>query len=174
MVNLKGNLIFLRALEPEDIIHVYNTENDTSIWEVSHTQTPYSHYVLKQYLEESHKDIYEVKQLRLVICNFNNEVIGFIDLFDFDPQHKRAGVGLVINNSENRGKGYGKDALEVIIKYCFSVLNLHQIYCNITEGNDASVRLFKSCNFEYIGCKKDWIFASGQFKNEQMFQLINS
>lgn len=173
MVNLKGNLVYLRALEPEDLIYVYNTENDTSIWDVSHTQTPYSHYVLKQYLEESHKDIYEVKQLRLVICNLQHTVVGFIDLFDFDPQHKRAGVGLVINDAENRGKGYGKDALQVLIKYCFAALNLNQIYCNITEGNDASIRLFKGCNFEYIGCKKNWNFTEGQFKNEHMFQLIN-
>ena len=174
MVNLTGKLVYLRALEPEDLIYVYNTENDTSIWEVSHTQTPYSQYVLKQYLEESHKDIYEVKQLRLVICSLHHEVIGFIDLFDFDPQHKRAGVGLVINNPENRGKGYGKDALQALIKYCFLALNLHQIYCNITQGNEASIKLFKSCNFEYVGCKKDWIFTEGQFKNELMFQLIHS
>lgn len=174
MVNLKGNLVYLRALEPEDLIFVYDTENDTSIWDVSHTQTPYSLYVLKQYLEESHKDIYEVKQLRLVICSLNHEVIGFIDVFDFDPQHRRAGIGLVINNLENRGKGYGKDALQVLIRYCFSALNLHQIYCNITEGNNASMRLFKGCNFELIGCKKEWIFAEGQFKNEFMFQLINA
>lgn len=84
MITLKGNNIFLRALEPEDLEFVYAIENDESIWEISNTQTPYSRYLIKQYLEHSQKDIFEVKQLRLVICNYKNDTLGLIDLFDFD------------------------------------------------------------------------------------------
>ena len=69
MVTLKGVNIFLRALEPEDLDFVYEIENDENIWELSHTQTPYSRFLIKQYLEEAHKDIYEAKQLRLVISD---------------------------------------------------------------------------------------------------------
>lgn len=69
MVTLKGKQLFLRALEPEDIDFLYKLENDETIWQVSETQTPYSRYVLKQYLKNSYKDIYEVKQLRLAIVS---------------------------------------------------------------------------------------------------------
>ena len=69
MKTLKGKNILLRALEQTDLDFLYELENDTSIWEVSNTIAPYSRYILKKYLENSHKDIFEVKQLRLVICN---------------------------------------------------------------------------------------------------------
>ena len=51
MNTLKGNTIYLRALEPNDLEFVYAMENDQSIWEVSNTQTPYSRFLVKQYLK---------------------------------------------------------------------------------------------------------------------------
>ena len=65
MLTLKGETIFLRALEPEDLDFIYEVENDESIWEVSSTQTPYSRFLIKQYLENANQDIFEAKQLRL-------------------------------------------------------------------------------------------------------------
>ncbi|MGB1308418.1 MAG: GNAT family N-acetyltransferase, partial [Oceanihabitans sp.] len=84
MITLKGEHIFLRALEPEDLAFIHTIENDESLWEISNTQTPYSKYLIKQYLDHAHKDIYEVKQLRLVISNYSNVALGMIDIFDFD------------------------------------------------------------------------------------------
>ena len=96
-LTLKGDLVYLRALEPEDLDLVFEIENDEDLWELSTTLTPFSKFLLKQYLKNSHKDIYEAKQLRLVICKADNqEALGMIDLFDFDPKHRRAGVGIVI------------------------------------------------------------------------------
>ena len=68
MITLTGTAIYLRALEPEDLDFIHGVENDERIWEVSNTQTPYSKYLIKQYLANAHQDIYEAKQLRLVIC----------------------------------------------------------------------------------------------------------
>ncbi|RZJ63737.1 MAG: N-acetyltransferase, partial [Flavobacterium sp.] len=68
MVTLQGDAIYLRALEPEDLDFIYAIENDEAVWEVSNTQTPYSRFLIRQYLENAHQDIYEAKQLRLAIC----------------------------------------------------------------------------------------------------------
>ncbi|MFK2821006.1 GNAT family N-acetyltransferase [Flavobacteriaceae sp. LMIT009] len=174
MVTLKGEHIFLRALEPEDLDFVYEIENDENIWEISNTQTPYSRFLIKQYLENVHKDIYEVKQLRLVISRNDKVTLGLIDIFDFDFHNKRAGVGILIKSEEDRGNGVGSEALKLLINYCFNHLNLHQLYCNISEDNKASAELFKKHGFEEIGLKKDWNIVSGVFKNEYLFQLINN
>jgi len=170
---LQGNKIFLRALEPQDLDFLSDIENDESLWEVSNTQTPYSKFILKQYLEQSHLDIYQVKQLRLVIVNkpYNQEV-GLIDLFDFKPQHKRAGIGIAIINKQ-RHKGYATEALSLVIDYCFKTLQLHQIYANILEENVRSISLFTKLGFKKIGIKKDWTSFQNKFKNEILFQLIN-
>jgi len=173
MITLKGEHIFLRALEPEDLGFIHGIENDESLWELSNTITPYSKFLIKQYLEHSHKDIFEVKQLRLVISNYENKPLGMIDLFDFDFKNSRAGVGILVKESNNRKLGYGREALQLLIKYSFSHLGLHQLYCNISEDNDASIKLFSSQGFKKIGLKKDWNYIEGAYKNELLFQLLN-
>jgi len=171
MLTLKGERVCLRALEPEDLELIYAIENDESVWEVSQTQTPYSRFLIKQYLENCHKDIYEVKQLRLVIVTKDDEAIGFVDLFDFDPKNDKIGLGVLIL-SHARGKKYGREALELLIEYTFKNLYVHQIYANVLEGNLVSVKLFESLGFVKAGVKKDWILEGNHYKNEYLFQLI--
>ena len=173
-MTLKGTNIYLRALEPEDLEFVYQIENDESIWNVSNTQTPYSKFLIRQYLENAHQDIYEAKQLRLAICkNDTFEAVGLIDLFDFDPVNNRAGIGILIQNETNRGNGIGKEALGLLIDYSFNKLQLHQLYANIGMDNEASLNLFTTFGFQKIGVKKDWIYHNNAFHDESLFQLIN-
>ncbi|MFC4740645.1 GNAT family N-acetyltransferase [Flavobacterium ponti] len=174
MITLKGNNIYLRALEPEDLAFIYTIENDESIWNVSNTQTPYSKFLIKQYLENAHQDIYEAKQLRLAIClNNSDEAIGLIDLFDFDPTNNRAGIGIIIHQDNKRENGIGSEALELLIRYCFTHLQLHQLYANIGTENEISIALFTKFDFQLIGIKKQWNKVDNEFKDEALYQLIN-
>lgn len=173
MLTLQGDTIFLRALEPEDLEFIYQIENDESIWEVSNTQTPYSRFLIKQYLENAHLDIYEAKQLRLVICDQKTEsTLGLIDLFDFEPMHHRAGVGILIGKNDNRGKGYGTEALNLIISYAEKHLALHQLYANIAADNKHSIELFEKAGFQQVGIKKDWNLFKRKYKDEILYQLL--
>jgi diamine N-acetyltransferase len=173
MVTLKGKHIYLRALEREDLDFVYNIENDMSLWELSETQTPFSRFLISQYLENAHQDIFEAKQLRLVICDTNGKAIGLIDVFDFNIKNRRAGLGILIKNETDRFKGYGKEALNLLVNYCFKVLHLHQVYANISESNLSSLKLFEGNGFKKIGLKKDWIFDGNQYTSEYILQRIN-
>lgn len=174
MLTLKGETVFLRALEPEDLDFIYEVENDEEIWEVSSTQTPYSRYLIKQYLENAHQDIYEAKQLRLAICRYEDCLpVGLIDLFEYDPKNNRAGVGIMIQNREARNTGIGSETLNLLIQYSFRHLNLHQLFANIDSENEASVKLFAKFGFIEIGTKKQWNLVDGHYKDEAMFQLIN-
>lgn len=167
---LKGKQTKLRALEPGDLEFLYELENNSDIWEISGTITPYSRHVLKLYLDNAHRDIYEVKQLRLTICNELNDVIGLIDLFDFDPKNRRSGIGIVILDKLDRNNGHGSEAVSLLCDYAFSVLNLNQVYANVGEENQASIQLFKKLGFKLAGVKKDWVLVGGKFKNELLFQ----
>ncbi|MGV3460177.1 MAG: GNAT family N-acetyltransferase [Flavobacterium sp.] len=175
MVTLTGNTVYLRALEPEDLEFIYSIENHEPVWEVSNTQTPYSRFLIRQYLENAHQDIYEAKQLRLAICkNDTKEAIGLIDLFDFDPANHRAGVGIVIKDDAERNKGIGKEALGLLINYAFTHLRLHQLYANIGADNAASVRLFTNFGFVETGVKKDWNRTATGYADEALYQLLNT
>ena len=78
----------------------------------------------------------------------------------------------MIKNSADRKKGIGSEALDLLMDYSFSRLNLHQLYCNITEDNEASIKLFSKHGFKRIGLKKDWILVNGSYKNEYLYQKI--
>ena len=171
MNTLKGKNIFLRALELEDINYLFSIENNEKYWSISDSQIPFSRYLLNRYLKNSNMDIYEAKQLRLVITDFQNITIGLIDLFDIDFKNNRAGVAIIINE-KMRSKGFAREALELLIQYSKTHLSLHQLYCNILEDNSHSINLFKSVEFKQVGLKKDWIKFDGKYKNELLLQLI--
>ncbi|MBN8567507.1 MAG: GNAT family N-acetyltransferase, partial [Flavobacteriales bacterium] len=141
--------------------------------EISQTQTPYSRFLIRQYLDNAQQDIYEAKQLRLAICkNDSFQAIGLIDLFDFDPKNKRAGIGILIQKEENRQNGFGRQALELLIHYAFERLEVHQLYANISTTNEASIALFTTFGFECVGIKKEWNFQNGSYSDEAVYQLI--
>jgi len=174
MTTLQGKNIYLRALEPEDLEFIFAIENDESIWEFSNTQTPYSRFLIRQYLENAHQDIYEAKQLRLAICNNSDfKAIGLIDLFEYDPRNNRAGIGIIIKDESHRNQGIGSQALELLIQYAFKQLNINQLFANINPANEASITLFTNFGFEKIGLKKQWNLIDGVYKDEAMFQLLN-
>jgi diamine N-acetyltransferase len=169
-----GKNLSFRAPEPSDIDQLYKWENDTSIWQLSNTVTPFSRHTLEEYILNSHQDIYTVKQLRLMIILTNaNETVGCIDLFDFDPVNLNAGIGILICN-DHRNKGYASEALSMLVDYAFHTLHLHQLYCNITADNEASLNLFQKQNFNIIGLKKEWIRSKDGWIDEYMLQLLNN
>ena len=172
---LTGENIRFRALEPGDADLLYKWENNSDIWNVSNTIVPFSRYTLEQYVN-SIQDIYITKQLRLMIClnQENLKSIGCVELFDFDPFHSRAGVGIIIADKAHRQKGYASEALNLLINYSFSVLYMHQLYCNITADNEISLNLFLNKGFEIIGTKKEWLKSERGYTDEHFLQLINN
>ncbi|MCU0456736.1 MAG: GNAT family N-acetyltransferase [Bacteroidales bacterium] len=172
---MRHEKVNLRSLEPEDLELLYEWENNEAYWIISNTTVPFSKYTLKRYLENSHKNIYEAGQLRLMIeLADEKKAIGTIDLFDFDPFHKRAGLGILIADEKERRKGYASMALRALTSYCFSTLQLHQLYCNILSNNCESIELFRKLGFVEVGIKKDWIRTSQGWLDEHMFQLIST
>lgn len=78
MINLQGTLTYLRAPEQSDLEQMYPWENDTTVWKVSNTLVPFSRFVLEQYLLNAHLDIFINKQIRLFICDKQDNPIGSV------------------------------------------------------------------------------------------------
>ncbi|MDL2231657.1 GNAT family N-acetyltransferase [Porphyromonadaceae bacterium OttesenSCG-928-L07] len=167
--------IMIRAIEPEDLEYLYKWENNMDMWEVSETITPFSHFTLKKYIENAHRDIYELKQLRLMIVKRDTmEPIGSIELYGFDPFHLRAGIGIMIHDKENRKQGFAKGAINLMLYYAFDTLGLHQIYGYIPVSNVASLNLFKAMGFESSGCKKEWLKRGDNWDDVEFIQMLAS
>ncbi len=167
---MKGDKIILRALEPEDLNFLYLIENDVENWSISETKIPFSKYLLHEYLKNTGEDITKSGQLRLVVQDTETkDSLGLIDLFDFDAINRRCGVGIIITN---RNSGAGTEALSLLTEYCKSILNLHQLYCDIQSENQDSIRFFENNGFVKAGVKKDWSLKSNVFTDVFFYQKI--
>lgn len=169
-----GTSIYLRLVIPSDFDVLFEWENNQDNWLISGTLEPFSKEMIFDYVH-SEQDINLTKQLRLMICEIStNKAIGAVDLFEYDSHNKRAGVGILIAEKSNRGKGIGKESLELLIKFAKEDLKLHQLHCSMFENNLASRKLFSGFGFEYIGCRKEWVRSENEWLNEWLFQLIVS
>ena len=153
---LTGNLISLRALEPSDADILYRWENNMDLWNVSFTQVPFSKFILEEFVNTAHNDIYTNKQLRLMMVRTSDQsTVGIIDLFDFEPQHARCGIGIYVHEDAQKN-GFAAQSIQLIKTYCFDTLLLKQIYVHVSKNNEASLSLFDKAGFERTALKKSW------------------
>ncbi len=166
--------IYLRAIEPEDMEVLYKWENDTRLWgKGGGSLTPYSRYVIRQYISNSMQDIYEIKQLRMMVVEkVGEKTVGTIDLYDFDALNQRAGIGILIDEEYQR-RGFALQALECIERYAFNHLHLHQIYAYIDSHNDASVALFEKAQYKHTATLQNWLASNSSFVDVEVLQKIN-
>ena len=134
---------------------MYGWENDTNVWRDSGTTAPFSRHVLSRLIEEQQFDIYATRQMRLVIEDAaNQEAVGAVDMFEFDPHNRRAGVGIIVS-PPYRQRGFALDALRTLERYASDILHLHQLWCSIAEDNTASLALFARAGYEQCGRRRE-------------------
>ena len=180
--------IHLRAMEPEDIDAIYRWENDPSVWIDSAAHQPFSRHALSQFIEEnSRADIYSCRQLRLMAEKIDAHVqsftgasdpvgapaVGCVDLFDFDPYHRRAGVGIIVD-SQHRRHGIGLAILYALEDFAREHLQLHQLHCTIAANNIASIALFEKAAYQRCGTMKDWVSNKRMWTDAYMYQKLLS
>lgn len=170
-MNIEGNVCRLRALEPGDLDALYGWENDTDVWRVSGTLAPFSRHVLSRLIEEQQFDIYATRQMRLIVESLAGEVVGAVDLFEFDPHNRRAGVGIIIDAAYRR-QGYALAALETLEGYVREVLQMRQLWCSVTEDNTPSLKLFARAGYTECGCRRGWYLTPDRELDEVLFQKL--
>ena len=168
---MEARNIRLRALEPADLELLYLWENDPEIWRVSETIAPMSRERLAALIRDQVYDLYATRQMRLMI-DVDDVAVGCVDLFNFEPLHRRFGVGILIYAEEHRRKGYAREVIEQVKDYARNTLDLKQIWVNIDEDNPASIALFEGCGFVLSARRKEWINRAGRFIDELEYQYI--
>ena len=169
---LSSSRLHLRAPELTDLDFLFHIENDTRLWMVSACKVPYSRYLLQQYIQTNTHDLYADKQMRLMIEHrLTNQLVGIVDLFDFSPADRRAEMGIVIDG-EFRGGGYGREALAMVCDYAAHVLDLHQLYAYVLEGNGAAEHLFAMCGFNRVATLPDWVLWDKKYRSVGLYQQL--
>lgn len=164
--------IYLRAVEPSDVDMLYRWENDESLWRVSLTSAPMSRFQLDEYARNYVADIYSERQLRLMMVEAEtDEVVGTVDITDFDPHNRRAGIGLFVA-SPYRRRGYARQALALIDEYVRSTLSIHQLWALVAVDNTASMEMLCRCGFKTSGRLRSWLLREGRYVDVIVLQRL--
>ena len=171
---LDGHLLPRRAPQPDHLDTLSTWENDATLWEQSATLAPYSRYALREYIATaSTADLYTSRQLRLMIdCKATARTVGIIDLYDFDPLHLRAGLGILID-ADHRRRGFGREAIHLIAAYAFGFLHLHLLYAHVAVHNAASLRLFAAAGFHRCGILPGWLRTPRGFADAALLARLS-
>ena len=174
MAFLESENLLLRALEPEDLDILYQWENDSELWKYGSTIAPYSKFALRDYLANSLGDIFQSRQLRLMVIERGSaKAIGTLDLYEYDPINRRAGIGILLD-AGYRCKGLGTEALHLSEEYAFRFLHLKQLYAYVPQSNLPSIHLFRNCGYVETGIMKSWLKTSSGFEDVLFMQLIRN
>lgn len=102
-----------------------------------------------------------------------SQVVGCIDLYNYDPIHKRAQVGIVVK-SDWRRKGCATSMLQALENLCCHDLHLHQLYCDVVDSNEVSLHLFVNSGYRQVGIMQEWVQIGEGYHDVYRLQKILS
>lgn len=156
MINdlLTGDLVRLAAMNAERDADTFTRWNlDTDYWRFSSAgpARPLTKKHVRDYFEREYEndspDVYAFE----IRKRDDDKLIGEIDLGGIRWSHRDTFVGIGIGERELWGKGYGTDAMRVILRFAFEELNLHRVSLNVYEYNPRAIRSYEKCGFKVEG-----------------------
>ena len=106
----------------------------------------------------------ELQGYRFDIVLLEKDILaGHISLHDIDHLNRHAFLGILIGLEEYRSKGYGAEAIRLLLNYGFNTLNLHNIMLSVHADNPRGISCFKKAGFQESGRRREWLFKDGKY-----------
>ncbi|MDG4850637.1 GNAT family N-acetyltransferase [Peribacillus frigoritolerans] len=160
---IKGEKIYLRPILKKDIIFLNEWKNDEETYQyLGGGFMPTSIDQQEKWMDSMIDTSGNNK--RFIICDNQNEPIGMVGLYDINWIHRTCEIGIYIGSKSAKGKGYGKEACELLEQFANENLNLRKIKLNVVSDNGAATHMWQSLGYEKIGEYKDERFIKGEYK----------
>lgn len=163
-MNIQGNDIVLRAISMRDANLLMELINDADTEKLlGGSSFPVSIEGQQRWISEQtgRTDV-----LRCIVAlKQDEEGIGTVILSDIDNKNGVGQVHIKMDKKRGRGKGYGSDALNTVVKYAFNEMRLNCIYADVLEYNTVSQKLFEKCGFHRDGVLRSRVYKGGKYIN---------
>jgi RimJ/RimL family protein N-acetyltransferase len=173
MTNLfHGTHVRLAAPTPDDIPIVAGWSNDAEFLRRLQfgPARPLNHSeAADSYLGGGHGHNHTHFRLRTLA---DDRLVGYVVLYDIYWNLQTANVGIAIGAIADRGKGYGRDGMQLILRYAFNELNLHRIGLTVLERNHAARHMYESIGFVVEGVLRDTDFRDGVRGNDIQMSIL--
>ena len=172
-MNILGEKVILRAISMEDSQLLLDLINDDD------TESMLGGYSFPVSAEQQKRWIAELSTrtdiLRCIVaCKDDVNVgVGTVILSDIDYKNGTAQIHIKLASNIGRGKGFGTDAVNTMVKYAFKELRLHCVYADVLEYNIPSQKLFAKCGFEKDGVLRARVYKNGKYVNVFSFSRLD-
>ena len=167
---LETKRIYLRPFEITDVDACFPSLFDTEMRRLTGTQNSFTRTQVERYVENAALDD---SRLTLVIClQENDQIIGDIALMDMHAKNRSAHIRIAIDQVEHQGKGYGSEALLLMLDYGFGICNLHRIELEAYAFNERAIRTYEKLGFQREGVKRDVLFYNHQYHDAIQMSIL--
>lgn len=175
MAWIAGDRVILRAWERDDVRAAWEAEQTADATGLRMRDWHEPPASLAELEAEFEGNISEPNATRIaLIIEAEGRPVGDINFFDIDERNRRAMVGLGIWRAEDRGKGYGFDALRALLRWGFRHLNLHRVELSVAPANEAALRIYRRLGFVEEGRRRQSHFDDGRYEDELIMGLLRS
>lgn len=123
----------------------------------------------KGFLEKNSKG-----QMRFMIVRLEDDIaIGTISLDCMCNINRRATLGIFIGDRNGRNKGYGTEAIRLLLDYGFNYLNLNNINLDLIEFNERALACYKKCGFKEYGRRRKSNFINGKYYDTIKMDILS-
>lgn len=165
---LVGNRLYLSPMSVEDAAIYVKWLNDPTVSENIGMDTKITTLESeKEWLKENQN-----KYNFAIVLKENDKLIGNISLIEVDLVHRNAVLGIFIGDDSNRGKGYGKEAIKLLLEYGFNNLNLNNIMLNVYSFNKRAIKVYESLGFKKFGTRHKSHYFKGKFYDEIQMEIL--
>jgi RimJ/RimL family protein N-acetyltransferase len=160
----RGELVRLVAEDPQKVAEMYSHwKRDSEYWRLMASEAAYTHSTraVKSWIEKESQQV--PPPLVFFIRTLDEDrIIGDIGLEPVKNSHGDAFVGIGIGERACWGKGYGSDAMRVILRYAFTELNLHRVTLDVFEYNPRAIRSYEKVGFKHEGRARGVLHRDGR------------
>lgn len=169
---LVGGSVYLRPLEPADLEGPYlgwlNDPEVTRFMEAGAFPTTLSS--LRRYVEDVAQAPANV--MLAIIEKTADTHVGNIKLGPIHWIHRRADLGIMIGDRAQWGRGYGREAVGLVLAYGFDRLNLNKITLGVDADNSRAVRLYEALGFKVEGTEREHRFRDGAYRDNVLMAIL--
>jgi RimJ/RimL family protein N-acetyltransferase len=169
-VFLEGEKVYLRPLDMDDLDTFHRWFNHPDLRKWLYLTYPITKGDEKETLEKMIKDKDSV-YLSIVIKS-NDKLIGNLSLHKIHKVHKSAELGIAIGDSEETSKGYGTEAMKLLIDYGFNTLNLHRIQLWVHDFNKRAIGSYEKLGFVQEGKKRESFYSDGKYTDGILMAIL--
>jgi RimJ/RimL family protein N-acetyltransferase len=158
---LEGELVRLRAMEPEDAGNLRAWVNDPEVTEWTSARYPYSLGDEARWLEGLEANAF-VPGVYLSIEAKDGRHIGLCELRNTRPENRKAELAITIGEKDYWNRGYGTDAVRTIVRFAFETMNLHRVWLTTLVYNTRAIACYKTCGFQEEGRLREEVLKHGR------------